>query len=602
MEPEKFNPVSHTLTDDLKSQLKMLVPEAFTEEEIDFDRLKTLLGEMVEVGQERYSFSWPGKTQAVRAAQTPSIGTLVPDKEASEDWDTTGNLYLEGDNLEILKLLQKSYTGKVKMIYIDPPYNTGKDFVYPDNYGEGLKTYLEYTGQVDGEGKKITTNTETDGRYHSKWLNMMYPRLMLARNLLKDDGVIFISIDDHEQANLKKICDEIFGADNFIGQIIVTRSEGGGLAKQMIIGHDYLLVYSKNQEKFKPLRRPKDIRGKVVEKDGEKYWIEEDWLRKEFGKYGTLEYEDIEEIKGIEKKKEIDEGIKNGEYVLIKKQDKQIVGRYRKISEDGSKFYTLIKHLSAQGIEDVSSLDMGQLFDFPKPVSLIKSLTLGASFFTKNDGDIVLDFFSGSATTAHAVMELNAEDGGNRKFVMSQLQEETPEVSEARKAGYQNIAELGRERIKRAGAKIKEESAEKLAEREVPLDTGFRTYRLTSSTFNTWDANSEDDMQAKLLESKSLIKEESRDEDVLTELILKSGYGLSLPIETVEIGDITAHSVEGGELLIVLSGLVSQEAVRAIVDSDPKRFIARESAFSSDADLTNAAQIMKDKGVDFRVL
>jgi adenine-specific DNA-methyltransferase len=225
MEPTKFDPTSHTETDDLKAKLKELVPTAFTEQTVDFDRLKTLLGEMLDTGQERYSFTWPGKAQAIRASQTPSIGTLVPDKEASEDWNTTKNLYLEGDNLEILKLLQKSYTGKVKMIYIDPPYNTGKDFVYPDNYGEGLKTYLEYTGQVDGEGKKITTNTETDGRYHSKWLNMMYPRLMLARNLLKDDGVIFISIDDHEQANLKKICDEVFGAENFVANFLWKRKK-----------------------------------------------------------------------------------------------------------------------------------------------------------------------------------------------------------------------------------------------------------------------------------------------------------------------------------------------------------------------------------------
>jgi len=617
MEPAKFDPTSHTLTNDLKAQLKTLVPEAFTEEAIDFDRLKTLLGEMVDVGQERYSFTWPGKTQAIRAAQTPSIGTLVPDKEASEDWDTTGNLYLEGDNLEILKLLQKSYTGKVKMIYIDPPYNTGKDFVYPDNYGEGLKTYLEYTGQVDGEGKKITTNTETDGRYHSKWLNMMYPRLMLARNLLKEDGVIFISIDDHEQANLKKICDEVYGAENFIAQVIWERAYSPVNTKRYFSeSHDYVLVYAKRLENIQSLSltRSEDANARYENPDNDKRGP---WKSTDFS-VGPRVEENCYEIT-----------TPSGRVVTPPTGRSWVVSqeRYRELYADNRVWFgadgtsipskksflnevkdgitpmTLWKYSDVGHSQDATKrlkklFDDKSYFDYPKSVPLIKRMI---DLVVKDD-DIVLDFFSGSATTAHAVMELNAEDGGDRKFILTQLQETLAEGDVAFQDGYKDIAELGRERIKRAGAKIKAEFAEKLEERETPLDTGFRTYRLSSSTFNTWDATSDDDMQAKLLKSSSLIKNGSREEDVLTELILKSGYGLSLPVEQREIGGIVAHSIADGELLMVLSGSISPEAARAIAESSPKRFIARESAFGSDADLTNTAQIMKDKGIDFRVL
>lgn len=617
MEPAKFDPTSHTLTNDLKAQLKTLVPEAFTEEAIDFDRLKTLLGEMVDVGQERYSFTWPGKTQAIRAAQTPSIGTLVPDKEASEDWDTTGNLYLEGDNLEILKLLQKSYTGKVKMIYIDPPYNTGKDFVYPDNYGEGLKTYLEYTGQVDGEGKKITTNTETDGRYHSKWLNMMYPRLMLARNLLKDDGVIFISIDDHEQANLKKICDEVYGAENFIAQVVWERAYSPVNTKRYFSeSHDYVLVYAKRLENIPnlALSRSDDANARYENPDNDERGV---WKAGDIS-VGPAVETNIYEIQTPSGRAVMPPAGYSWRYTKAKfeqlKADNRIwfgesgnnvpaIKRFLTEVKDGITPMTLWKYTDVGHSQDATKklkelFEDKSYFEYPKSVPLIKRMI---DLVVKDD-DIILDFFSGSATTAHAVMELNAEDGGDRKFILTQLQETLSEGDVAFQDGYKDIAELGRERVKRAGAKIKAEFAEKLEERGAPLDTGFRTYRLSSSTFNTWDATSDDDMQAKLLESSSLIKDDSREEDVLTELILKSGYGLSLPVERREIGGINAHSIADGELLIVLSGSVSPEVARAIAESSPKRFIARESAFGSDADLTNTAQIMKDKGIDFRVL
>lgn len=309
------------------------------EGKIDVDELKALIDDEVETSEEYYRFTWAGKSEARREANKPSTGTLRPNKADSKDWDTTGNIFIEGDNLEVLKLMQKSYAGKIKMIYIDPPYNTGKDFVYKDNYKDNLGNYLAMSKQIDEEGNKLSTNAESDGRYHSNWLNMMYPRLKLARNLLSENGVIFISIDDNESSNTRKLLDEIFGENNCVAELVVIRAEGGGLAKQVIKGHDYLYVFAKNINYFNPLKRPKDIRGRIEIKNGEEYWIEEDWLRKEFGKYGTCPYSDIENYLGIDKKREIDKGIENGEYIIINKNGVDIVGRYRKVSEDGSKFY-----------------------------------------------------------------------------------------------------------------------------------------------------------------------------------------------------------------------------------------------------------------------
>lgn len=307
------------LQTELARRLEELVPEAITDGKVDVAKLTELLAADAADGNERFGLFWPGKKRALRAAQEPTTATLRPMKDQSKDWDTTRNVFIEGDNLEVLKILQKHYHGKIKMIYIDPPYNTGRDFVYPDNYKEGLETYLEWTKQVNEDGKKVSTNSESEGRYHSNWLNMMYPRLKLARNLLTQDGVIFISIDDNEFDNLHKITNEVFGEGNEVGVFSVTKAEGGGLAKHVIKGHDYLLAYARSIDSFKPLMRPKDIRGKVVEKDGEDHWIEEDWLRKEFGKYGTCPYEEIVKYHGGAKKAEIDQGLASGAYVLLPK-------------------------------------------------------------------------------------------------------------------------------------------------------------------------------------------------------------------------------------------------------------------------------------------
>ena len=308
---------------------------------VNFELLKQMLSPDVVDGDEAYEFTWVGKKAAIVEANKPIRKTLRPCVAESKDWDTTENLYIEGDNLEVLKLLQESYLGKVKMIYIDPPYNTGNDFIYADDFRMSGEEWSVESGELSEDGNRLFKNTDTNGRFHSDWCSMIYSRLMLARNLLTDDGAIFISIDDNEQTNTKKLCEEVFGESNKVAEFVVIRAEGGGMAKQVIKGHDYLFVYAKDITKFSPLGKPKDIRGKIVERDGEKYWIQEDWLRKEFGKYGNCHYEEILECKGQEKLDEINLGLQNGEYILVPKPNgMNVVGKLRNIKADSSKFYS----------------------------------------------------------------------------------------------------------------------------------------------------------------------------------------------------------------------------------------------------------------------
>ena len=338
------------------------------------------------------------------------------DKKSLKGANADENLIVQGDNLLALKALLPKYQGKVKCIYIDPPYNTGNEgWVYNDNVNS--PAIRDWMGKAVGdEGEDLVR--------HDKWLCMMTPRLKLLRELLREDGVLFASIDDNEVQHLKMLLNEVFGEGNFVGEFVVIRAEGGGLAKQYVKGHDYLLAFAKRIEHFEPLRREKDIRGKIIEQDGKRYWLEEDWLRKEFGKYGTLPYEEIEKVKGKKKLKEIDDGIASGEYQLIEKKGGQhIVARLRLIEEDGSKFYSLLKHLSADGKNDLANLGLQDVFDYPKPVSLLKALILGATFSSKTEGDIILDSFAGSGTTAQAVLDLNKEDGGNRKFILVEMED-----------------------------------------------------------------------------------------------------------------------------------------------------------------------------------
>lgn len=554
--------------------------------------LRQLLGDnAVEDAPETYEFNWVGKQAARAEVLKPIKKTLRPVKEDSVDWDNTQNLYIEGDNLEVLKLLQKSYLGKVKMIYIDPPYNTGNDFVYHDDFAMSADEYAEASGSVDELGNKYIKNMDSNGRFHSDWCSMIYSRLMVARTLLSEDGYIFMSIDDKEAQNLKNIGNEIFGEDNFVAQFVVIRSEGGGLAKRAVIGHDYLLVFAKDINMVRPLGRPKDIRGKIVNINGEDYWIETDWFREVFGKYGTCHYEDILKFYTQSKKDEIDKGIANGEYVLIPRDGKHIVGRYRKVAEDTSKFYTIVKHLNKNAVDDLRVLSMEKYFDYPKPVSLLKEFVLGATILSKKESDIILDFFSGSGTTAHAVMQLNAEDGGNRQYIMVQLPEETPEDSEARKAGYNTIPEIAKERIRRAGKKIKEESPLTTAD----LDTGFRVFRLDEGNYEDVKRSPKEFKQDQLDLFLNNIKADRNDLDLLFGCMLDWGVQLSLPMTQEVVDGKTIYTVNDGDLVACFAENVSEDVVKAMAEKMPLRVIFRDSCFAQDADKINIYETFKQK-------
>ena len=557
---------------------------------VNFELLKQMLSPDVVDGDERYEFTWVGKKAAIVEANKPIRKTLRPCMEESKDWDTTENLYIEGDNLEVLKLLQESYLGKVKIIYIDPPYNTGNDFIYADDFMRSQEEENEQMGMYDEDDNRLFKNTDTNGRFHSDWCSMIYSRLMLARNLLTDDGAIFISIDDNEQTNVKKLCEEVFGESNKVAEFVIIRAEGGGMAKQVIKGHDYLFVYAKNITMFSPLGKPKDIRGKIVERDGEKYWIQEDWLRKEFGKYGNCHYEEILKYKGQEKLDEINLGLKSGEYILVPKPNgMNVVGKLRNVKADSSKFYSILKHLSANGIKDLQTLNLEKYFSYPKPVSLIRELVAGMTIFTSKDGDIILDFFSGSATTAHAVMQLNAEDGGHRKFIMVQLPEKCDEASEAYKAGYKNICEIGKERIRRAGEKIKSESPMTTQD----LDVGFRVLKLDDTNMKDVYYAPDDYNQGMLAGLESNIKDDRTDLDLLFGCLIDWGLPLSLPYSSEQIDGCTVHTYNDGDLIACFDANIPESVVKEIAKRRPLRAVFRDSGFASSPEKINVFEIFK---------
>lgn len=652
---EKLQGTSMDIVQDNIEKLKQIFPEIFTEGKIDFQVLKQLLGEHIENDKERYSFTWKGKTQARQIAQDTSTGTLRPDRDNLKDWENTENLYIEGDNLEVLKLLQKSYHGKIKMIYIDPPYNTGKDFVYKDNFKDNIDNYKTITGQKTSEGYKSTTNTETDGSYHSNWLNMMYPRLKLARNLLTDDGVIFISIDDNEVTNLKKICDEIFGEGNFISDFIWINNERGRSIDKFIANtNENILSYAKNisyleinqkiennenlleeynlkdeksyYKKGDPLYNNNSIFNidtrpnltytiYVNKKTGEKKCIHEkyklengewflpkenllgaDWikiippLRKTNNKIGCWRW-------GIEKfMKESDEELileeKDGNYMFFSKN---------RLSEDNSKSFKFKNYITGitgvSGTNEVIKILENKIFNNPKPLNLLKLVcTIGM-----NSNSIILDFFSGSATTAHAVMQLNAEDGGNRKYIMVQLPEVCDEKSEAYKAGYKNICEIGKERIRRAGEKIKSDETLPAENRE-KLDIGFKVFKLDSSNIKEWDSETED-LRQSLFDSIDNIKSDRTSLDILYEILLKYGLDLNVPI----VENKHFYSIGGGTLLINLDKEIDMEVIDSIceeyktlleIDEDFKTTVVlRDSSFANDVDKTNAMKKLEQVGI-----
>jgi adenine-specific DNA-methyltransferase len=618
-------------------KLKEIFPEIFSENKIDFEKLQEELGGFVDDKNERYNFTWNGKAESKKIALTPSTGTLRPCKEESKNFDTTQNLYIEGDNLEVLKLLQKSYHKKVKMIYIDPPYNTGKDFVYKDNFKDNIKNYLEVTGQVDNEGNKLSTNSDTSGRYHSDWLNMMYPRLKLARNLLKEDGVIFISIDENETTNLKKICDEIFGEDNFLNEIVLENDSRARPYGSIATTHEYIIAYCKSKEFIYEILSNPDKEFKFYDNQGgfDLYELRNRniafnitnrpnlyysfWVNSKNKDANGLYEISLDEKEGwVEVYPQASQGIKtvwrwgkdkaseNLNIVIFGKESNsdsgfQIVKKYR---EDT---YTLNTVWSDKEIKtDKGTLETKALFnnkkyfDFPKPVEMIKRLlTVGSA-----DTNVVLDFFSGSGTTAHSVMKLNSEDNGNRKYICVQLPEETDIKSEAYKAGYKNICEIGKERIRRAGDKILEENKDKdLSD----LDIGFKVLKLDSSNIKTWDSDYED-LEKNLLDSVDNIKEDRTNEDLLYEILLKYGLDLTLPIEELNINNKKVFNIGFGALIVCLESDIDTNTVEQIAELkkqyeedyglEDMKVVFKDNGFKDAVVKTNSLQILKQHNIN----
>lgn len=541
--------------------LKTLFPEAVTEGKIDFEVLKALLGEEIESRQEHYKFTWNGKEQARAYARTSSMGTLRPCPEESSGRDGTpgkfdsDNLYIEGDNLEVLKLLQGSYHKKVKMIYIDPPYNTGKDFVYPDNFRDSIANYKSLTGQTDDEGKATRANPETSGRYHTDWLNMMFPRLILARNLLTDDGVIFVSIDDTEVDNLKKLCNEVFGEENFVAQIIWKKRSTPPNDKVIGSQHDYIICYAKSLTQVKLYYRERTSEQIARYSNPDNHpkgpWMSGDLMANiKGGRYVASLYFPIINPRTKQEhypssngnwrfnKETIERLIQNDEiYFGEDDHGRPKLKRFLCDVKEGVTWTTLWDFLpfnTAASQEMASLFGNMSTFENPKPSGLIIEILKLAT----TEDSLVLDFFSGSATTAHAVMQLNADDGGHRKFIMVQLPEACDEGTEAAKAGYRNICEIGKERIRRAARKIKDVN---------PLfmgDMGFRVFKLDTSNYIPWHPES-GNIELLLRNAVDNILTDRTRQDLLYEILLKNNLPLTLPIEERKFGENTVYTVGG---------------------------------------------------------
>ena len=561
----------------------------------------------MEDAPEAYEFNWVGKQAARAEVLQPTKKTLRPVKEDSVAWDNTQNLYIEGDNLEVLKLLQKSYLGKVKMIYIDPPYNTGNDFVYHDDFAMSADEYAEASGAVDELGNRYIKNMDSNGRFHSDWCSMMYSRLMVARSLLAEDGVIFISIDEHEEENLKKISNEIFGCSNFVGTIIWERAFAPkNDAKYLSDSHDYVLVFAKTIDKFQigllPRSEEANARYKNPDNDPRGPWTADNMTVKTYS--ANYDYEIVTPNGSVMSPP-------NGRCWFTSKErmDKLIQENRVWFGETGGNMprlkrflcdvqqgmtattiwkYTEVGH-NQEGRQELKKLfDNKGYFDGPKPLRLISRILTIANLSANS---IILDFFSGSATTAHAVMQLNAEDGGNRKFIMVQLPEETPEDSEARKAGYNTIPEIAKERIRRAGKKIKEESPLTTAD----LDTGFRVFRLDEGNYEDVKRSPKEFKQDQLDLFLNNIKTDRNDLDLLFGCMLDWGVQLSLPMTQEVVDGKTIYTVNDGDLVACFAENVSEDVVKAMAEKMPLRVIFRDSCFAQDADKINIYETFKQK-------
>ena len=596
--------------------LYQIAPSCFTEVKddktgelrhvVNFKTLRQLLGDnAVEDTDEMYQFTWPGKQEARREAARPATKTLRPVVEDSVDWDNTQNLYIEGDNLEVLKLLQKSYMGKVKMIYIDPPYNTGNDFVYDDDFAVSQDDYDLFAGNIDELGNCYRKNTETNGRFHSDWCSMMYSRLMVARSLLTEDGVIFISIDDNEQKNLKNICDEIYGSTNFLAQVIWERAFSPiNLMKHFSPSHDYILVYAKNGENAvcNGIKRSEEANDRYSNPDNDPRGV---WSSSDIS-VGPAIQENVYTIT-TPSGREV-EPPAGRSWSLSRKafrerlQDNRIwfgpdgngVPRIKRflseLRKTGVTPMTIWKHTEVDHSQGATQklaklFDGKKYFDYPKPVTLIQRCI---SLYSNKDS-LILDFFSGSATTAHAVMQLNAEDCGNRKYIMVQLPEETPEDSEARKAGYNTIPEIAKERIRRAGKKIKEESP--LTTQN--LDTGFRVFRLADSNFEEVKKAPAEYNQSQLDLFLNNVKSDRTDLDLLFGAMLSWGVQLSLPMTSEEVDGKVIYSVNDGDLVACFADDITENIVKAMADKQPLRVLFRDSCFARDDAKINVFETLK---------
>jgi adenine-specific DNA-methyltransferase len=584
---------------ELAAQLAELVPEAIADGKVDVVKLQELLGSDTADASERFGLFWPGKKRALRAAQDPTTATLRPDFENSKDWETTQNVFIEGDNLEVLKILQKHYHGKIKLIYIDPPYNTGNDFVYPDNYKEGLDTYLEWTRQVNEEGKRVSTNSETEGRYHSNWLSMMYPRLKLARNLLADDGVIFISIDDNESAHLRKLLDEIFGEGNFIA--VINHKSRGSVSNDKVISpnHNTIFVYARRfsevYSRRKSIGLDPDLSGfDAADERGPYKLVPVD------GPGGARKGNPYYEFLGVEgyfrySRETMQELYEAGEIV---KRGKTLQRKYyREKAEASRKTDTTWwddAGYTSSATSALKALMGGAFFDSPKPISLISRML---TQFSDKDS-LILDFFAGSGSTGHAVMSQNAIDGGSRRFILVQLPEPVPESSEALRAGFATIADVARKRLDLAGGQIKAES------RGNPVDVGLRVYKLSDTNFSKWRIGSDldtDRLGQHLLDMRDSASEGASSDALLAELLLKQGYSLTEKIASVDIAGLDVRVVGDNLVIAYLDEHIKPtlDQLRVIVDEDPARIVVLEDAFQGDDELkTNLAQLAKSKGIE----
>ncbi len=611
------------LTDDNTAKIAALFPHCVLEGKIDFDLLKQeLSNSIIDGSQERYQLNWVGKREALLTANAPIAKTLRPCREESVNFDTTENLYIEGDNLDALKLLQETYLNKVKMIYIDPPYNTGNDFIYEDDFAENTADYLQRSNQKDESGNRLTANPESNGRFHSDWLSMMYPRLKLARNLLRDDGVIFISIDDNEQANLKRLCDEVFGEQNFVANIVWQSKSGGGHDEKCIVKEaEYMQVFAKNKlstifgrrnienTNYKLEDQYVSVRGRYLLNKLDRMMRGEHYS--EALNYPITSPDGNDIWAGNKKQKtsdwnwrwsktKVEWGIKN-DFLVIQKNNQGewavYSKQYEKMNHNGEPVERDYPYRSVilssefnttQGGSELLKLFESNLFDYAKPSKFMeKVLNIGAT----KENDIILDFFSGSATTAHAVMQLNAEDGGKRKFIMVQIPEACDPKSEAFKAGYKTIADIGKERIRRAGQKIKTDNVLTAPD----LDIGFRVLKIDSSNMNevyySPDALSKDDLH-RFVDN---IKPDRSDEDLLFQVLLDWGVDLSLPLERKTIADKPVFVVADDAIVACFdrNGGVTEAFITELATLKPLRAVFCDAGFASDSVKINIEQIFK---------